>query len=182
MAASAHLKALLKRPVVQIGLITAAYLGIGYQFGPFALLFVLPFYAALVTLPFIEVLREWRHGMRHAVWQEAQGQYYAYRDVRVHVLEDESHSRWVRAADIRQIFPALVSDHQLHTSYPHTSQYIGHKKPVLYVRDDTMTSHLRKVNESLSLRLGTWVERSIWFPASKIRERYGIRLDDSPST
>jgi hypothetical protein len=182
MAASAHLLALLKRPGVQIGLITAIYLSIGYQFGHFALLFVLPFYAALVTLPFIEVLRAWRHSMRRAVWQEAQGQYYAYRDVRVHVLEDESHSRWVRAADIRQIFPALVADRQLHTSYPCTSQYIGKKRPALYVRDDTMTAHLRKVNESLSLRLGTWIERSIWFPASKIRERFSIRLEESPGT
>lgn len=181
MAASPHLNSMLKRPGVQIGLITAVYLGIGYQFGPFALLFVLPFYAALVTLPLIEVLREWRHGMRRAVWQEAQGQYYAYRDVRVHVLEDESHSRWVRVADIRLIFPALVSDRQLQTSYHHTSQYIG-KKAALYVRDDTMTAHLRKVNEPLSLRLGTWIERSIWFPASKIRERYGIRLEEGVGT
>ena len=181
MAASVHLKALLKRPAAVIGLITAVYLGIGYQVGLFMMVFTAPGYAVLVTLPLIEVLREWRHGMRRAVWQEAKGQYYAYHDVRVHVLEDESHSRWVRAADIRQIFPALVPDCQLQTSYHNTSQYLG-KKPALYVRDDTMTAHLRKVNEPLSLRLGTWIGRSIWFPASKIRERYGIRLEEGVGT
>jgi hypothetical protein len=167
----------LKRPGVQVALITLAYLALGYKAGVFIFVFVLPFYAALVTLPFIELLRGWRHGMRRAVWQEAQGQYYAFRDVRVHVLEDESHCRWVRTADIRRIYAPLVSERQLRTQYPHTSQFIG-KPAQLYLRDDVLVKHLRQVNEALALRLGTWVERSIFFPGSKLRQRYGIRLDD----
>lgn len=177
MSAIAFVKGLLRRPSVQIALITLAYLGLGYQAGVFAFVFVLPFYAALVTLPTIELLREWRHGMRRAVWQEAQGQYYAYRDVRVHVLEDESHCRWVRATDIRRIYTPLVSDRQLRSQYPQTSQQMG-KPPQLYLRDDVLVRHLRQVNEPLALRLGTWVDRSIYFPGSKLRQRYGIRLDD----
>lgn len=167
----------LQRPAVQVVLITLAYLVLGYKAGLFVFVFVVPLYAALVTLPAIELLREWRHGMRKAVWQEAQGQYYAYRDTRIHVLEDESHCRWVRAADIRRIYPPLVSDRQLRSQYPNTSQQIG-KTPQLYLRDDVLVQHLRQVNEPLALRLGTWVDRSIFFPGSKLRQRYGIRLED----
>lgn len=170
-------KGLLRRPSVQVILITLAYLALGYKAGLFVFVFVLPFYAALVTLPTIELLREWRHGLRRAVWQEAQGQYYAYRDVRVHVLEDESYCRWVRTTDIRRIYAPLVSERQLRTQYPGTSQHIG-QPPQLYLRDDVLTRHLRQINEPLALRLGTWVERSIHFPGSKLRQRYGIRLDD----
>lgn len=168
---------LLRRPSVQITLLSLSYLALGYKAGLFIFVLVLPVYAALATLPVIELLREWRHGMRRAVWQEAQGQYYAYRDIRIHVLEDESHCRWVRSADIRRIYPPLVSERQLRIQYPNTSQDIG-QPPQLYLRDDVLTRHLRQVNEPLALRLGTWVERSIFFPGSKLRERYGIRLDD----
>lgn len=178
MSATTIVQSVLKRPSVQITLISLAYLALGYKAGVFVFVFVLPFYAALVTLPVIELLREWRHGMRHAVWQEAQGQYYAYRDVRIHVLEDEMHCRWVRTSDIRRIYPPLVSERQLRTQYPDTSQFIG-KPPLLYLRDDVLVQHLRQVNEPLALRLGTWVDRSIFFPGSKIRQRYGIRLDDA---
>ena len=177
MAITELAKQVLQRPAVQVALITLAYLLLGYKAGLFVFVFVLPFYAALVTLPTIALLREWRHGMRRAVWQEAQGQYYAYRDVRVHVLEDESHCRWIRAADIRRIYPPLVSDRQLRSQYPDTSQQIG-KTPQLYLRDDVLVQHLRQINEQLALRLGTWVDRSIFFPGSKLRQRYGIRLED----
>ena len=177
MSLSAFAKEQLKRPSVQVALISLAYLALGYKAGVFVFIFVLPFYAALVTLPAIELLREWRHGMRRAVWQEAQGQYYAYRDVRIHVLEDESHCRWVRTTDIRRIYAPLVSERQLRTQYPDTSQHLG-EPPLLYLRDDVLVRHLRQVNEPLALRLGTWVERSIFFPGSQVRQRYGIRLDD----
>src|SRR5574343_372553 len=78
MNARGLLTALLRRPGVRLSLLTVAHLALRVQGGVFVLLFVLPLYAALATFTVIELMREWRHGVRRAVWQEAQGQYYAY--------------------------------------------------------------------------------------------------------
>lgn len=171
-------KKALQRADVQILLATGAFLFIGYKTSVFVLLFVLPLYAALIARPVITLLGDSRHAMRHAVWNEAQGQYYAFRDQRVLVVEDEFHCRWLRAADVRHIYPPLVNDLQLRRAYPQTTRYLGEKPAQLYVRDDTLVAHLRRVNDALSLRLGTWVDRSVWYPASQVRKRLNIRLED----
>lgn len=46
-----------------------------------------------------------------------------------------------------------------------------------YLRDDALIEHLAREGSPAALRFRTWVERTIAFPASRIRTQFGIRPD-----
>lgn len=179
---SQALKKALRRADIQVIFATAAYLFMGYKTSVYIFLFVSPLYAALIARPVINLLSDSRHSMRRAVWRKANGRYFAFRDQRVLVVDDESHCRWLRVADIRQIYPALINDAQLRRAYPLTSQMLGEGSLQLYVRDDTLAAHLRRINDPSALRLGSWVQRSIAYPAGEVRRRLGIHLENETGT
>lgn len=166
---------LLQRPSVQITLCLLAYAVLVAWGGSFVAVVSSPLLAAALSRPIINGLRNLRHGMRHRVWQEAQGTYYAYRDTSIHVLEDMDHCRWVRMADVRAVIGTTASDRALAKTYPSGWQAVG-KKTEGYLRDDALVAHLCKENRPQALRMGHWAQRSILFPGQQIRKNLGIRV------
>jgi hypothetical protein len=89
----------------------------------------------------------------------------------VRVLEDVEHVRWCafwrRARDRR--FTATEGA----PGYPSRRRRLG--RLARRTCDEALRSHLAKERSPEALRLSTWVDRSIVFPARRERERLGIR-------
>lgn len=126
--------------------------------------------------PLLALAGELRRQLRARVWRDLEGRHYAYHGRRVEVLEDVSHCRWVRAADVREIVGFTASEGALALSYPSGFRRLG--VPVqAYFSDEALLVHLAKEPGATAIRFKNWVEREISFPARRQRERLGIRLE-----
>ncbi len=163
-------------PSVQIVLCVLVYLLVGYQFGAFGFLFGAPGLAAAIARPVINLIANLSHRTQEHIWMPVHGEYYLYKDVRVNVLEDEDHCRWVKVADVRKVVGTTANDRTLAKVYTHGWQTWG-KPPEGYLRDDALFAHLTKENRPASLKMAVWVQRNILMPAQKVRAQYGIRID-----
>lgn len=164
-------------PSVQIALCVAVFAGVAWQFGPFGTVIASPLLAAAVARPLLNLVGNIRHGMRERVWLPVHGEHFTFHDVRIRVLEDESHCRWVCLADARKAAGIGASEAMLAASLGPRFRRAG--KPVQpYVRDDAVIEYLAKSTDARALRFRTWVERTVAAPAQKVRERLGIREDE----
>lgn len=132
--------------------------------------------ALALPRPLLNLAGELRHLVRARVWRDLEGRHYAFRGRPVQVLEDVSHCRWVRAADVRAIVGFTASEGALALSYPQGFCHFG-KPAQAYFSDEALLLHLAKEPGEMALRFRHWVEREISFPARRQRERLGIRLE-----
>jgi hypothetical protein len=117
--------------------------------------------------------------MRASVLDSMSGTHYQYQTWRLQVWEDERHCRCVPVDDVRKIVGHLASDATLAHLYPEGCQSLG--QPIrLHLRDDALLIHLAQAPSARSIKFKNWAERNIAFPARKVRERLGIRIE-SPS-
>lgn len=164
-------------PSVQIVLCLAVFSGIVWQFGPFGTVIAAPLLAAAIARPVLSLIANIRHGMRERVWLPVHGQHFTFHDVRIRVLEDESHCRWVCLADARKVAGIGASEAALEATLGPRFRRAG--KPLLpYLRDDALVEYLAKSTDATALRFRTWVDRTVAVPGQKIRERMGIRVDE----
>ena len=132
--------------------------------------------ALLLPRPLLDLAGELRHWLRERSWRDLEGRHYAYRGQRVHVLEDVSHCRWVLASDVREIVGTATSDSALSLTYPSGFRRMGEPAQA-YFSDEALLVHLARVSGPRANQFRHWVEREIVFPARRVRERLGIRLD-----
>ena len=146
--------------------------------GNVAMVTVLPIFGIALAKPIIELASEIGQAMKRAQWRDVEGQHFAFRGQPVDVVSDADKRRWVRLADIRRIAGFTASDGALELTYPSGTRRFG-KAAELRLSDEALLAHLRKEQSPGAIRLATWVEREIVFPARRERERLGIRPDSS---
>lgn len=127
-------------------------------------------YGVLLARPLLDLASELRHGMRAAVWRPVEGRHYVYRGTPVQVIEDEDHTRWVRAADVRTIVGFTAGDAALALTYPDGWRPLG-RPPQPHFSDEVLLTHLRKESTAEAGRFLVWAERTITLPARRLRER-----------
>ena len=157
-------------PAVQVALCTACYALLAYWTDRWTVLFTSPLYGALVARPLINLVASLRQVWRSMVWLPVHGQHYVFKGTTVHVLEDEEDWRWVRLADVQMVLGAPLNARQLALAYPQRLEMMG-KPAQLHMRDDALIAHLGKQKDATALRLRTWVDRNIAFPAERLRQR-----------
>jgi hypothetical protein len=134
--------------------------------------------AFLLARPLLNLAGEFRDMLRARIWRDLEGRHYAYRGHPVQVLEDASHGRWVRAADVREIVGFTASEGALALSYPNGFGPMGEPAQA-HFSAEALLVHLGKESGAEAIRFRRWVEREIAFPARRTRERLGIR-DEAP--
>jgi len=125
-------------------------------------------YGMLLAKPLYELAGELRDRLRAAAWKPVQGQFWAYRGVPVQVIEDDTHRRWIRVADVRKIVGFTASDGALRLTYPDGWRVLG-TPAVPHIDDTALLAHLAKENSQAALKFRHWVEREIAFPARRLR-------------
>ncbi len=146
------------------------------QWGAFGLLAGGLLLALLLPRPLLTLAFELRHLLRERIWRDLEGRHYSYRGHRVQVLEDESHCRWIRLSDVREIVGTTTSEGALALTYPSGMRRMGEPEQP-YFSDEALLVHLAKKSGPRANRFRHWAEREIVFPARRQRERLGIRLD-----
>ncbi|HEY3635680.1 MAG TPA: hypothetical protein VGK95_11560 [Caldimonas sp.] len=143
-------------------------------FGLAPMVGTVPLFGIALAKPLIDLASEVHRAMNHAHWRDVQGEHYAFHGRPVRVLEDVEHVRWVRLADVRAIVGFTATDGALAVAYPDGVRRLG-RPAEAYLRDEALLAHLAKERSPEALRLSTWVDREIVFPARRERERLGIR-------
>jgi hypothetical protein len=142
--------------------------------GPAPMVATAPLFGVALARPLIDLASELRRAMQHAHWRDVQGEHYAFRGRPVRVVEDVEHVRWVRLADVRAIVGFTASDGALALAYPEGLRRLG-RPGEPHLRDEALLAHLGKERSPEALRLATWVEREIVYPARRRRERLASR-------
>jgi predicted nucleotidyltransferase len=107
--------------------------------------------------------------LREHVWLPVHGTHYAFKDITVHVIEDDAHCRWVCLADVRRAVGVEANERALAATYAGCLQSMG-KPAQIYMRDDALIAHLGKNKELAVLKFKAWVERNVAFPGQKLRK------------
>jgi hypothetical protein len=163
-------------PSVQITLCVLAWFAVGYKFGAFGLVIASPGLGAAIARPIINLFSNLRQTTREKAWLPVHGNFYEFKDMRVYVVEDESHCRWVRWADVRRIVGGTAKDSAMAKVYPNGWQLVG-APPEPYIRDDALAAYLRKENRPVTLKMGLWVQRNLVLPSQRVRDKYGIQME-----
>ena len=129
-----------------------------------------PLYGVLLAKPLLDLMSDMRHQTRVLVWRPLEGRHYVYRGTPVQVIEDDAHIRWVRAADVRRIVGFTASDGALALTYPNGWQRMGEPAQA-HFSDEALLAHLRKENSAEAARFMHWAERTIAYPARRLRAR-----------
>ena len=170
------MKSWFKSPWIQIALCISAYALVGFYFGKFALVVTSPLLAIGIRRPLIALASNLRHAARAHMWLPKHGQHYEFRDIWIHVVEDDNHCRWVDLADARKVVGTTATERSLAGTYPGRVKSMG--KPARpHMRDDALIAHLTKENRPEALRFSTWIERNIALPGRKVRKNFGISTD-----
>lgn len=144
-----------------------------YLLGAFGLAMSAPLFGALLARPLIELLAELRAATRALAYADVKGQYFEHRGMRLRVVEDERHHRWVSLNSVRRIMPGLPRDEVLRRQFPDGVR----EQPATggaVIHADSLLLYLEKANDVGSLKLRNWLAREVVRPAATIRARLGI--------
>ena len=157
-------------PSVHIALCTVFFGMVGYWLGRYMIVFTAPAYGAAIARPLINLVANFRHTVRAGVWLPVHGTHYVFKDITIHVLEDDDNWRWLPLADVERVLGRKLNARVLAITYPERLEKGG--KPVrMYMRDDALIEHLSRLSDPVALRFRTWLERSVALPARRMRQR-----------
>ena len=166
---------------VRIVLWLGAYALLGNYYGKFAWLLASPLVAYAIARPLITLVSDLRHKLLGVVWLPVHGKHYVFRNVTIHVMEDDEGQRWVNLADVYKVVGSSVTERTLGVAYPGRVADMGSPaRP--HMRDDALVTHLGTKNQPEALRFRTWVERSIAVPGRKVRQNLQIERDTGPDS
>jgi len=129
-----------------------------------------PLFGVLLARPVLDLMSDMRHQTRALVWRPLEGRHYVVRGTPVQVLEDDQCVRWVRVADVRRVVGFTSSDGVLALTYPNAWRLMGNP-PQPHIGDEALLVHLRREGTADAGRFMHWAERTITFPARRLRER-----------
>ena len=156
---------------VLVGCLVAALFW--YLLGAFGLAMSAPLFGALLARPLLELMAELRASTRALAYADVKGQYFEHWGMRLRVVEDERHHRWVAVDGVRRIMPGLPRDAVLRRQFPDGVR----EEPAAggtVIHADALLAYLGRANEVESVKLRNWLEREVVRPAATIRARLGI--------
>lgn len=160
------------KPWLQILVCVAIYGVLAWRFWPTGTVLLSPLLAAAIARPIMNLVADVRHKMRESVWLPLHGDHYVYKSTTIRVLEDESHWRWVCLDDVRKVIPFNATENALNVTYPGRFE---RERRLAYLRDDALMEHLAKATHDAPIRFRSWVEKNVFGPAAKARERLGVK-------
>jgi hypothetical protein len=169
------MRAILKRILIN-GLMCCAFSALAYfVINVYAFWLSLPMFAFALGPALMELLVEMRHPAAELMGGAEQGHVMRFGSRRMRVLEDDDHAHWVAADDIRAVLGGGLRDAALQRAYPGLWRPWG-RPPCGYLREDAVQQWLAKASSLEGVRLRTWVQRNVVFPAQRRRERLGVQL------
>jgi len=141
--------------------------------GAFGLAMAAPLFGALLARPLLELIAELRASTRALAYADVKGHYFEHRGMRLRVLEDERHHRWVSLNGVRRMMPGLPRDEVLRRQFPDGLR----EEPAAggaVIHADALLAYLGRANETESVKFRNWLEREVVRPAATIRARLGI--------
>jgi hypothetical protein len=145
---------------------------LGYRYGPWPVVIACVPVAAIICRPLINLGFLARESVREMVLLPEHGDWYAFRDTRMHVVEDDEGHRWMPIADVRKIVPLRISDAALARLHPGRCGAVGERRE-LHLRSDALVEYLSRSTDDVTLRFRTWIDRTVTEPAR--RRRVGHR-------
>lgn len=133
-------------------------------------------YGIALARPIVDLASAIRHELRRANWHDVEGRHFAFKGRSVHVVEDADYQRWVRLADVRAVVGFTASDAALRLTYPNGWSLHG-RPPEAHLSDEALLAHLAKERSPAAAKFRQWAEREIVFPARRLREHHGVKLE-----
>jgi hypothetical protein len=169
------MKQILLRALVAITLCSLVSAAAYYFLNIYAMVLSLPLFGLGLSRVIIDLIAELRHVSHDLAIGHLNGHFYSYCGVALHVLEDESHCRWIPTAVLRKIMGGGATDGALAVTYRNGWCAMG-KPERGHLRDDALMVYLTRASSIRGIKFRNWAERNIAFPARRQRERLGIRL------
>lgn len=167
-------------PLVQIALCLLAYALVGWYFGRLVVVWTAPLFAYAIARPLMAlVIGVWQR-LRERVWLPVHGQHYVFHGITIHVQEDDDHWRWVCLADVRKVLGETPADRTLASAWPARVK-AGETAGGTFMRADALAEYLGKQHRMRALRLRTWVERNLVFPARRAQTHAGALARREPA-
>jgi hypothetical protein len=108
------------------------------------------------------------HTTRWLALHHLQGNYYAYKDNPIEVLEGDDGFRWLRVTDLRRTLRDLPKDATLQLIEPERTERDESGKH-LAMRSDALLHWLSKAHTDEHIRFKVWVERTVHHPSRAMR-------------
>lgn len=119
-----------------------------------------PLLGAALARPIIDLLEELHQSGRERALKEAQGRYWAFRNMRIDIAHDVDDKRWLLLADVRKVLPALPRDEVMQRRFGERVSRIE-PDPGLRIRADALAEYLRDATDASSLKFRTWLDRVV---------------------
>jgi hypothetical protein len=169
------MKTLLGRTIGAVLACTGFYFLTYRLLGPIVWLFLAVVIGIAFSRILIDATAEFSWQFRSLRLKSLGGTHYKFQNFSINVVEDEDHCRWVATDEIRQIVGQLAGDQALAKIFPSGHQRMG-KGDKGYLRDDALIAHLANATTPQAIKFKNWAQRNIAYPASKTRERAGIKI------
>lgn len=146
--------------------------------GTIALVVCAPLFGVALARPILDLLAGLGAATKQAALAPLAGRHYEHHGTPIDIVEDESHRRWIRLAEVRKIISTLPRDAVMQHHYPEGCRLDTDSK-VQRISADALHAYLCKSTDPASLRFKHWLEREVIYPAEQIRRRLGIRDQDN---
>jgi hypothetical protein len=133
-----------------------------------------PLFGVLLAKPMLELAGELRDSARTLVYAEIRGRNFEHRGMRLDVVEDDDHRRWISLKDVQKLIPGLPKPAVLRAQFPdgiRDDPSISEPR----IAAEALLQYLAKSTEASSLRFRNWLEREVVLPSVKVRERLQVK-------
>ena len=149
--------------------------------GPVGLVVSAPLYGVLLAKPLFELFAETRAAAKTLAFSQIQGRNFEHRGFKLDIVEDDLHHRWINLKDVQKLIPTLPRPGVLQAQFPDDVQEDS-KIHGQRINANALLLYLAKSTEPSSLRFRNWLEREVVLPGAKVRERLGIREQQSTTS
>jgi hypothetical protein len=135
--------------------------------------------ALALPRPLIDLVGEFKLLAHRRALAGVQGRHFQHRGIALDIAEDERHHRWIKVSDVRKLIPSLPREAVLREQFPQglSGDAQTHDERI---HADALLAYLEKSTDAVSLKFRHWLRREVVFPATRVRERLGIR-DEVPA-
>jgi hypothetical protein len=135
--------------------------------------------ALALPRPLLDLMGEFKALAHRRALAGVQGRHFQHRGIALDIAEDERHHRWIKVSDVRKLIPSLPREAVLREQFRHgLSGDAGTHDERIHA--EALLAYLEKSTDAQSLKFRHWLRREVVFPATRMRERLGIR-DEAPA-
>jgi hypothetical protein len=135
--------------------------------------------ALALPRPLLDIASEFKAMAHRRALAGVQGRHFQHRGISLDITEDERHHRWIKVSDVRKLIASLPREAVLREQFHQgLSGDAGTHDERIHA--DALLAYLDKSTDAQSLKFRHWLRREVVFPATRVRERLGIR-DEVPT-